>query len=61
MQCRFRRSITFANWADNITEPDKGKDFKQGKSTFERLMKPDQTKEEKPEWSRTKEGPTGRL
>ena len=48
-------------WADHITEPDKGKDFNRGKSTIERLMKRDQTKEEKPKRSGTKEGPTGRL
>ena len=45
-------------WVDNITEPDKGKDFNQGMSTIEQLMKRDQTKEEKPERSGTKEGPT---
>ena len=35
------------------------KDFNQGKSTIERLMKRHQTKEEEPERSETKEGPTG--
>ena len=46
---------------ENNTEPDKEKDSNQGMSTIERLMKRDQTKEEKPERSRTKEGPTGGL
>ena len=49
------------NRADNITEPGKGKDFNQSMSTIERLMKRDQTKEEKPERSGMKEGPTGQL
>ena len=43
----------------NITEPGIGKDFNHGMSTIERLMKRDQTKEEEPKRSRTKEGPTG--
>ena len=36
------------------------KEFNQGKSTIERLMKRHQTKEEEPERSGTKGGPTGR-
>ena len=46
-------------WAVNITEPGKGKDLNQGMSTIKWLMKRDQTKEEEPEQSEMKEGPTG--
>ena len=40
MQCRCKRFIT--KWADNITEPGKGKDFNQGMRAIERMMKRDQ-------------------
>ena len=71
MQCSMqKRSIAFANrrrkmgWQYHWPRQRKTLQpmFVVGKSTIERLMmKRDQTKEEKPELSGTKEGPTGRL
>ena len=58
MQCRCKRFIT--KWADNITEPDKGKTSRHACHGADDEARPE-TKEGKPERSGTKEGPTGRL